>query len=651
MTIKVALMGNPNVGKTSLFNALTGARQHVANWPGVTVEKREGTVLYKGFRIHVVDLPGIYTFGSKSIDEQIARDYILFEAPDVVVVVADAVNPEQGLYLLMQVLELRADVILVMNAVDELEKSGAQLDRYELEKHLGVHVIPTVATKRQGVSELLNTIVHVFKSKPVHLPVKFRYDEEVEKRINELEEESSSKCENLNVPTRWLAIRLIEGDDVVKWFCDIPFQLNEEEKKRLGLLIAKSRYDHINMIIREAYSGGLSSKRLPLDEAIDHVLTHKYLGIPIFFAIMYLIFSFTFEVAQPLADGIDASIAYLAELVKASLGENWFSSLLADGIISGVGAVLVFTPNIFVMFLGLGVLEETGYLPRAAFVIDRVMYALKLSGRSFMSLILGFGCNVPSILSTRAISDPRERLVTILVSPFVTCSARLPVYILLAGLFFPKHAGSMLFLMYSASIILAALSSVLLNKVLFKGEPVPLIMELPRYRKPTVLGLLNYSWSKGRHFLQKAGTIILAASVAIWFLGSFPPGDIENTFAARLGKFLEPIFKPLGYDWRTTTALIFGMAAKEIMVSTFSTFYSTEGVEFTEAMRNAMDPATALSLMFFVLTYIPCFATIAAIRSETQSSKWTAVSILYGLVIAYGLAYLVKVVIGGWVGT
>lgn len=650
MTIKVALMGNPNVGKTTLFNALTGSRQHVANWPGVTVEKKEGVALYKGFRIHVVDLPGIYTLGSKSLDEQIARDYLLFESPDVVVVIADAVNPEQGLYLLLQILELRSDVILVMNAVDELEKEGSRLNRYELEKHLGVHVIPTVATKREGVSELLDTIIHVHQARPAHQPVRFTYDQTVENTIEQLEKVILSKCDNLNVPVRWLAIRHIEGDEIVKWFCESLSPIEEDERKKLSLQIARSRYDHINVIIREAYSGKSAPKRLPLDEAIDHVLTHKYLGIPIFFTIMYLIFSFTFKVAQPLSDLIDISISLLAEFAKASLGENWLAALFSDGIISGVGAVLVFTPNIFVMFLGLGILEESGYLPRAAFVIDRIMYALKLSGRSFMSLILGFGCNVPAILSTRAISDPRERLVTILVSPFVTCSARLPIYVLLAGLFFPQNAGSVLFLIYASSVFLAAISSVLLNRVLFKGEPVPLIMELPRYRRPTVRGLLHYSWSKGRHFLQKAGTIILIASIAIWFLGSFPPGNVENSLAARIGKFLEPLFKPLNYDWRITTALIFGTAAKEIVVSTLSTFYSSEGLSFTESLRNSMDPSTALSLMFFVLAYIPCFATIAAIRSETQSDKWTLVSLVYGLVVAYLLAYLVKVVTGLWLG-
>jgi len=603
------------------------------------VEKREGVAYHKDYEIYVVDLPGIYTLGSKSLDEQIARDYLLFEAPDVVVVVVDALNPEQGLYLLLQVLELRGDVILNLNAVDESKKAGVNIDVKELSKHTGVHVVETVAVTGEGVPKLLDTIVHVYETRPVHSSVFFNYGEKVEFWIQKIS--SMLDCSR-NFPGRWLAIRFIENDELVNRVCEKLPSIDTELRKELSLELATQRHKHINVMIREAYSGRNIRKRLPLDEAIDHVLTHRFLGIPIFLAIMYLVFQLTFEIAQPLADFIENGITHLADFITRSLGSGLISSFISEGLAEGVGAVVVFTPNIFLLFLAMGILEESGYLPRAAFVMDRIMYAMKLSGRSFVSLILGFGCNVPAILSTRSIPDPKERLITIMISPFVTCSARLPVYVLITGIFFSEKAGTMLFLIYTSSILITGVSALFLNRMLFKGSPVPLIMELPRYRRPTLKSLILYMWSKGKHFLQKAGTIILFASMIIWFLSTFPLGtSMEDSYAATLGKFVQPLLRPLGYDWKITTSLIFGMAAKEVVVSSLANLYGGQG-RFMDNLARELDPITAFSLLFFIMAYVPCFATLAVVRSETGSTKWMIFTFIYGLAVAYILALMVK---------
>ncbi len=641
----IALVGNPNVGKTSLFNMLTGARQYVANWPGVTVEIKKGTVIWRGKEFKVVDLPGIYSLGAISLDEKISREYIIKETPDVVVVVVDALNMAQGLYLLMEVLEMRENVILVVNAVDEARKSGVKINKYELEKHFGVHAVLTSAVSGEGIEELLGTINHIVTSKELHSYVVISYPEDVEKDIKKLENEISRVRELKAYKPRWLAVKFLEGDIEVKELFG-KYEFPKWIEKLFGKYsetIPMARYKYIDLVIKEAVT--TTERRMNISEAIDHVLTHRFLGIPIFLSFMYLAFKFTFDIMEPFSHFIDVGLTSLAENLQRVLGGGWLSSLVCDGIVGGVGSVLVFVPNIFGMFIALGFMEETGYLPRAAFVVDRIMYKLKLSGRSFMSLLLGFGCNVPSVMSTRTISDPQERLVTILSSPFITCSARLPAYLLIVGIFFKGYETSMIFLVYLSSIFLTALTAWFWNRVLYKGKPVPLVMELPRYRLPTLKNLSLYVWNKGKHFLEKAGTIILLASVVIWFLGNLPPGaDVEDTFASQLGKFLQPIFAPLNFNWKMVTALTFGVAAKEVIVSTLNMLYGAQNNMTLSAMLIKEIPVnTALAYLFFIMAYFPCIATLITMKTETGNWRWAFFSILYSFVIAYLVAFMVSI--------
>lgn len=639
--LSVALLGNPNVGKTSIFNVLTGARQYVGNWPGVTVEKRVGIMYHNNIEFKITDLPGTYTLSATSLDEKIARDFLLYESPDIVIVISDAINLERSLYLLLQVLELRGDVILVVNAIDEAKKSGIYIDKSEIEKHLGIPVVLTSAVTGEGISELKN-IMSKMKEGKVH--VHYVFGDELEEKINQISSILATREELKNYDTRWLAIKILEGDTEIQKLTGI------KTDKEFSQELAVTRYRFIKQILRDAYSKKTKTK-WDLNTAIDHVITHKFLGLLIFLIIMYAVFQLTFSFGAPLSSLIDEGIQKLAGFFSSIIHVQWLSSLISDGIISGVGAVLVFVPNIFILFLALGILEESGYLPRAAFVIDKIMYAMKLSGRSFMSMILGFGCNVSSIMAARAINEPQERITTILVSPFISCSARLPVYVLIAGIFFGAKAGLVVFSLYILSIVFTVLSALFFNKLLYKGKPAPMIMELPRYRRPTVRSLLIYTWNRGKHFLEKAGTIIFAASILIWFLSYFPSGgNVQESYAAMLGKALEPLFRPIGFSWQIVTSLIFGIAAKEVIVSTLTMFYSTSADLAGGALTlvNSLTPATAYAFLIFVLLYVPCAATLVVMKSETGSIKYPIISVVYSFALAYIMALLFSF-IGGYI--
>ncbi|OAA30426.1 iron transporter FeoB [Kosmotoga arenicorallina S304] len=637
----VALLGNPNVGKTSLFNALTGARQYVANWPGVTIEKRVGTLFYGDRSFRIIDLPGTYTLGATSIDEKVARDYLLYESPDLVVVVTDALNLERSLYLLLQVLELRGNVILAINSIDEAKKAGIRIDSKELSKHLGIPVVLTSAFTGEGIENLKEAMLKISRS-GIH--VHYLFPDHIEGLISKLSSSLKLKNELRNFDSRWLSIKILERDKEVMELTGIDPDVDYSAD------IANARYEFIKELLKDSYRD--SKKHYwDLNTAIDHVITHKYLGILIFFAIMYLVFQITYGFAEPFTTLIEKGFDTLGAFVDKSIPIPWLASLLSDGVIGGVGAVITFVPSIFILFLALGVLEETGYLPRAAFVVDRIMYSMKLSGRSFMSMLLGFGCNVSSIMSTRTISEPQERIVTILVSPFISCSARLPVYIMIASIFFGKAAGLAIFSLYVLSVLFTFGSALLFNKLLFKGKPSPMIMELPRYRKPTLRSLMLYTWNRGKHFLEKAGTIILAASIVIWLLSYFPTGDILTSFASVLGKSLEPLFRPLGFTWQMVTSLIFGGAAKEVIVSSLSTLYGATllpGISGLAVLSSQINPAVAFGFLVFVLLYFPCFATIAAIKNESGSWKYVWITVLYGFGVAYLLALVIKLIGGAF---
>ncbi|AJC73018.1 iron transporter FeoB [Pseudothermotoga hypogea DSM 11164 = NBRC 106472] len=640
MTIRVALCGNPNVGKTSLFNALTGMRQYVANWPGVTVEVKEGVRSWKGHQLIITDLPGTYSLFATSLDEKIARDFLLYNTPDVVVVVADALSMEQGLYLLLEILELEARAILVVNAIDEAKKKGLIIDKQELSKHLKVPVVLTSALTGEGIHELLDCIVSTASTE--QKKVLFNFSDETEKMIQQLA--TLIKTQVGESASRWFAIKYLEGDPhTVEQLSRFDLQ-SSVKPGSLKSQIARERYDHIQLIVKESVAA--ISKELSMSEAIDHVLTHKFIGIPVFLALMYLAFKFAFETVQPLSDLLENTFSRLADLVTAHLGDGMIASMLADGVLGGVGAVLVFVPNIFALFFLLGIMEDSGYLPRAAFVMDRVMYSLKLSGRSFMSFLLGFGCSVPAVLSTRGMPDTRERIVSVLSVPFISCSARLPVYLLIASIFFSRNQGMVVFSIYLLSMFAAMISSLVLNKVIFKGQRSVFILELPRYRLPSFKNLTLYTWLRGKHFLVKAGTIIFVSSLVLWALMYFPnPNDVTQSFAAQIGRAVSFVLKPLKFDWRASTALFFGVAAKEIIVSTFGMLFNTTDEGLAAQLSQLFDPVTAFSFIVFVMAYIPCFATLATIKSEI-GTKYVVITIFYSLFIAYVLALAVRMMGG-----
>jgi ferrous iron transport protein B len=640
LTIRVALCGNPNVGKTSLFNALTGMRQYVANWPGVTVEVKEGVRSWKGYQLIITDLPGTYSLLATSLDEKIARDFLFYNTPDVVVVVADALSLEQGLYLLLEVLELEAKAILAVNAIDEAKKKGLIIDKQELSKHLKVPVVLTSALTKEGIDELLDCIVSTASTE--QKKVLFNFSDETEKIIRQLC--SQIKTQFGESSPRWFAVKYLEGDPhTVEQLSRLDLQ-STFKPGSLKSQIARERYDHIQLIIKESIVA--TSKELSMSEAIDHVLTHKFVGIPVFLALMYLAFNLAFETIQPLSDLLENAFSRLADLVRARLGDGMIASMLADGILGGVGAVLTFIPNIFALFFLLGVMEDSGYLPRAAFVMDRVMYSLKLSGRSFMSFLLGFGCSVPAVLSTRGIPDARERIVSVLSVPFISCSARLPVYLLIASIFFSRNQGVVVFSIYLLSMFAAMVSSLVLNKVIFKGQRSVFILELPRYRLPSLKNLALYTWLRGKHFLVKAGTIIFVSSLVLWALMYFPnPGDVTQSFAAQIGRAVSFVLKPLKFDWRASTALFFGVAAKEIIVSTFGMLFNTPNEGLAEQLSRLFDPVTAYSFIVFVMAYIPCFATLATIKSEL-GTKYAVIAVFYSFSMAYVLAFAVRMMGG-----
>lgn len=625
MIITVGLLGNPNVGKTSLFNKLVGARQYVANWPGVTVSRIEGATVFGDYTLHFVDLPGVYSLTATSVDEKVTRDYLIFSPPNVTVVIIDSMSPEQGIYLLLEAVELGLNVIAVFNAIDEAKKNGIKIDKNTLETYLRVPVVLTSAHTGEGIEELKEKIISVFKKQT--RPLMLDYGKEIEEKIRSLEQ-----CVTEQFNKRFMAVKIIEGDkfahDFVKKECanEILNSISPDMKTEIPLV----KYQYISNVVQ------LTIKRneevLGVTEALDHVLTHKFIGIPIFISLMYLAFNFTFKVSEPLVGLLE----YLFEKLANAVGsDTLLTSLVSQGIINGVGSVLAFVPSIFALFFALGIMEESGYLPRIAFLVDRLMYSLRLTGRSFMTLLLGFGCNVSTVMAARGLADERERITTILVSPFISCSARIPVYLLIVSIAFPNHKAEAFFAIYVLSLLLTAVSSRLVNKFILKGQAVPLVMELPRYRFPKLSNVLTYVWNRGKHFLEKAGTIIFVASVVIWALSYFPAnGDIERSFVATVGKFLQPLFAPLGFSWQIVASLIFGGVAKEVIVSSLSQFYQN-------VANISIDAVIGATLMVFVLGYMPCFATLAAIKSETNSWKYTLLAVIYSLSISYILSLIV----------
>ena len=676
--IRVALAGNPNVGKSVIFNSLTGSHQRVGNWPGKTVEKKEGVFRYGGEEIYVVDLPGTYSLTAYSVEELIARDYIIKEKPDVVVVVVDASNLERNLYLVLQILELGARIVIALNKMDLAEASNIHIDVKELEKLLGVPVVPMVAPKRIGVSELCRKILEVARmskrqttsgtdipSGAAHdpragkQPVAVRYGADFERAIAEIarlvEGVPALRAYNL----RWLAIKLLEGDsevikvmrevaageEVLKAAKDIRSRL-EQKYGDLEMALIDERYKVVKRIVGRVVRG---EKLLMASDALDQALLDKYLGIPIFVTVLWAIFQFTFIASAPFSDLLGDVFAALSERLAGITGIEHLDYLLFGeyGVINGIGMILSFVPLIMALYLAMSLFEDFGYMARAAFLMDRVMRRLGLTGRAIIPMILGFGCNIAGVYSTRAIPEERDRIVAIVTNPLMLCSARLAAFSVIAAAFWGYAAGSVLLSLYLLGIALAILVALALRKLVLRGPPSPFVMELPPYQMPSLKVAVTYMWFRGSLFFKKAGTVILLGLLVIGVLASTDAStlsftsDVERSLVAALGHALKPLFAPLGWDWRLVVSVVFGFVAKEIVIGATAMLYGVPEERFGEFLVKHYDPMTMYAYMVFVLVYIPCVATFAAVKHETQSWKWAALTLAYGVILAYVLSLLI----------
>lgn len=662
--IVVALAGNPNSGKTTIFNSLTGSRQHVGNWPGVTVEKKEGQLISEGKGVQVVDLPGTYSLGAYSEDEAVARDYILFEKPDVVINIVDATNVERNLYLTTQLMEMGANAVIALNMYDELKAREVEIDTGKLSELLGVPVIATVATRGVGIKELVAAALHAARAKGP-APLKINYGTEMEAELIAMEQDILSTPELADkFAARWLAVKMLEGDEGIlkgleKYACmDRLLARRDEAVKRLeGIwgediesLVADRRYGFIGGLAKEVITRRQRVEdRLSMSDKIDRIVTNRYLGIPTFFLAMWAVFQFTFIAGDPFIGWIESFFEWFGGVAGTWLenigASGLLSSLVVDGIIGGVGSVLVFIPNIFLLFFAISLLEDSGYMARAAYIMDRFMHTLGLHGKSFIPLMIGFGCNVPAIMATRTLENKRDRLVTILINPLMSCSARLPIYVLFAGAFFSASEGLVIFSLYLLGIALAILMGVLFKRFLLKGGTSHFVMELPPYRVPTIKSTFIHMWERGSSFIRKAGTIILAVVVLVWVLSNLPAGveyASKESFLGQIGSFISPIFKPAGFGtWEATVALVFGILAKEVVVGVLGVIYGVEGAGLTEAIAQYWTPLSAYAFMVMSLIYIPCVATIGAIKRETNSWGWTAFTVGYSLALGWIMAVIV----------
>ena len=662
--LKIGLAGNPNVGKTTLFNNLTGLNQHVGNWPGKTVEKAEGHYNYNNNRVDVIDLPGNYALSAHSIEEIVSRDFIVDEDSDVIVNIIDASNLERNLYLTVQMMELGANLVVALNMNKFAQDKGYTIDAKKLSDLLGVPVVEIEANSKIGKDQLLKTIEEAAKN-PVNTVNRLSYGPELFDHLNELQTAIEEDKNLSDVPSRWIAVKLLEDDEIIldriedsskrnnilnttekvkKHFKDIYNESSEE-------VIANARYAYIEGLLKEVLTKPATEKKT-LTDKIDSIVTNRILGFPIFLIIMYLMFQITFTVAAPFQDWIDEGFGILGEMVAAALGDGMLTSFIVDGIIGGVGGVLVFLPQIILLFLIISFLEDSGYLARAAFVMDKVMHSLVgLHGKAFIPMILGFGCGIPGIMATRTMENEKDRLITMLIVPFMSCTARMPVYLLLVGAFFAAaDQTNVIFSLYVLGIVVAIIVAFILRKTLFDDMDAPFVMELPDYKLPTLRGILMHTAEKSWGFVRKAGTIILAAAIIVWILSSFPAGveyGSQESAIGMIGTAVAPVFAPLGFgEWQPAVALIFGLVAKEVVVGTFSSLFGVaeEGAGIAAAMHGIFTPLTAYVFMVFVLLYIPCFAALGTIKQETGGWKWPLIMSVTTLITAYVVAFIVYMV-------
>lgn len=703
-SIVVALAGNPNSGKTTIFNNLTGSNQRVGNFPGVTVEKKEGFREYNGYKIKFVDLPGTYSLSAESLDEIVARNMIIEDRPDVVVDIVDSSNIERNLYLTTQLSELGIAMVIALNMSDLARKNGINVDQKYLSSLLHIPVVETVGTKKAGMDELLDKVIELYENGLDQPPAKVKYGRDFQDEICKLCDLITRDIQSISgYQPNWLALKLIEDDPDVKLklrkhkYVDDIYEQATQSSNRLqkmynddpAAVITEKRYGFISGACSEATTMA-PERRHDVSDSIDYLLIHPNLGLPIFAVLMWLMFHLTFTLGEKPMEWVEWGVELLSTAVSNLLPEGLLSSLIVDGVIAGVGGVIVFLPNIMILFLAIALLESTGYMARAAFVMDRVMHKIGLHGKSFIPMVIGFGCSVPAYMGSRIIDDPTDRLITMHVTNFMSCGARLPVYILVCGAFWPKNAGTVVFIIYALGVLVAIGMVKALRSFRFKGMSSPLVMELPPYRMPTLRRLLLDMWQRSWMYLRKAGTIILGISVIMWFLMTFPQRteysvdytqligqahaaqeageisddelgeiisgyknamaaeDMEFSFAGRLGKFIEPVIKPLGFDWRLGIALVSGFAAKEVVVSTMGTVYGIgEADEGSESLRSSLanDPKynrlIAFSFLVFVLLYIPCMAAMVVFLRETGKWKELGYQLLYTSGLAYGLSFII----------
>jgi ferrous iron transport protein B len=704
--LQVALVGNPNSGKTTFFNYASGSREKVGNYAGVTIDSKEAKYRQSGYTFSIVDLPGTYSIKSYSPEEIYVRNYILDSKPDVVVNIVDASNLERNLYLTTQLIDMGIQMVIALNMYDELERSGDSLDHVSLARLFGVPVIPTVSSKGKGIKELFDTVIAVYENKdPVVRHIHINYGTEIENSITAIQSkikvEENRAFTNL-ISARYLAIELLENDQ--EYSKNITRCINSEEildtSRKEYQKLEKLYSDPLESVITDLRFGFISGalketmkqskeERGGRTRVIDNYLTNKYLGFPVFIIFLWITFYGTFKLGGYPKSWLEQGLAQLADLTSSLMQEGLFRDFLIDGLIGGVGGVLVFLPNIIILFLFIAFMEDTGYMARAVFIMDRVMHRIGLHGKSFIPLFMGFGCNVPAILATRIIESRRDRMITMLITPFMSCSARLPVYILFISAFFVTNQGTVLFILYLLGALFAILSALFLRKVFFKTEEIPFVMELPPYRIPTIRSVIKHVIFRTGLYLRKIGGIILLASIIVWILSSFPreitlskdydsmrsniersdAGDPEkesaikqlvleenterqsSSFMGIIGHAIEPVMRPLGFDWRLSVAILSGIAAKEVVVSTLGVLFqadsAAEPASLVEKIQTQKDssgnplfnPVMAFSFMLFILTYFPCIGVVAAIRRESGSWKWAAFVVVYTTGMAWLLSF------------
>jgi ferrous iron transport protein B len=642
--VLVALAGQPNVGKSTLFNLLTGLNQHVGNWPGKTVERKEGTLSYEGTTYRLVDLPGTYSLTANSAEEVITREFIIKERPDVVVALVDAAILERSLYLVAELIPLPAPVIVALNMMDVAEQEGVRIEPQVLQAALGAPVVPMVATRKEGVGELLETVDEVARGKYDYNPNTPRIRDDHRGVLEEVEGLIES-CVPDPYPQDWVALKLLEGDQKISEMMDEC--LPEERRMALHALlrehddalvaVASGRYEWIGRMIRAALTRPTTGP-IGLTERLDRWATHPFWGLVVLAGILGMVFWLTYAVGSPLQELLDNYVvSTLAEFARTALvgAPIWLADLAANGIIGGVGAMLTFLPILVIFFAVMGILEDVGYLARVAYVMDRFMHLMGLHGKSFLPLFLGFGCNVPAVLGSRVIESKRARLLTILLAPLVPCTARMTVIAFLAPAFFGSAATLVSWAMILLALTVLAFSGVLINKALFHGERAAFIMELPLYHLPNWHTIGLRVWQRSISFVRKAGTLILGVSVVVWALSALPAGDIETSFLARIGQLFEPMGRLMGFDWRLTVALLTGFIAKENSIATLGVLFGTsEGPGLAEMMAKTFSVSTALAFLTVQMLFVPCVATVAVIRQETGSWKWTFFDLGFLLVVS-----------------